>query len=342
MKPIAEKKHLDAASLRDGVLPGFEPVVIRGLARDWPAVQAGRQGAATMAAYLLERDSGKPVDALLARPEPGRTFGNKADYSGFNFLRDRRPLSSLIEQLGRYAQFEAPPALAAQSALIDQCLPRFGQENRLDALLDPSIRPRIWIGNQATVPAHFDSTHNLAVVACGRRRFTLFPPDQVGNLSLGPPDLAPTTAPITLAEPSRPDFERFPKLRTALDSAFEAELQPGDAIYIPPLWLHQVDSLDALNVLVNYWWRPTVQPSGRNEDHLAAALWISMLSLRHLPTAERLAWGEMFRYFVFDEPDAALARVPENRRGLFGPLDAEQANALRKKIAAWLQEGGVQ
>ena len=42
-----------------------------------------------------------------------------------------------------------------------------------------------------------------------------------------------------------------------MTQAFSAELQPGDAIFIPSLWWHQVESLSAVNGLVNYWWTDT-------------------------------------------------------------------------------------
>ena len=40
---------------------------------------------------------------------------------------------------------------------------------------------------------------------------------------------------------------------------------PGDAIYIPPLWWHHVESLGQFNVLVNYWYRtgPDTAAAGR-------------------------------------------------------------------------------
>ena len=122
--------------------------------------------------------------------------------------------------------------------------------------LDPAIQPRLWIGNRVTTPAHFDEFHNVACVVCGSRRFTLFPPAQVRNLYIGPLDFAPTGAAISMARLDRPDDPRFPLLRMALAEAQVAELQPGDAIYIPPLWWHHVASLGRLNALVNYWWKP--------------------------------------------------------------------------------------
>jgi len=46
----------------------------------------------------------------------------------------------------------------------------------------------------------------------------------------------------------------FPALRSCA-AAEVAELSPGDAVYIPALWWHNVEALEDFNVLVNYWWR---------------------------------------------------------------------------------------
>mgnify|MGYP000193751085 CR=1 FL=1 len=52
----------------------------------------------------------------------------------------------------------------------------------------------------------------------------------------------------------QPDLEQFPNYAKAEAVAQQAILEPGDAIYIPALWWHGVESLEGLNVLVNYWW----------------------------------------------------------------------------------------
>src|SRR5216684_8089272 len=173
--------------------------------------------------------------------------------TGFNFSRDKATISSVTEKLLSYARFENRPAIAIQSAAIADCLPGFARENVL-GILDASVAPRIWLGSAFTTPAHFDESSNIACVVSGRRRFTLFPPEQIANLYIGPLDFAPTGAPMSLVSLRNPDFERYPKFREALAAAHTADLAPGDAIFIPPLWWHHVESLESFNVLVNYWW----------------------------------------------------------------------------------------
>lgn len=319
------------------VVPAYEPAVLRGVAGDWPLVAHGRAGLEPCLQYLMGFDSGQPVDAVLARPEPTRAFSYKPDLAGFNFMRDRRPYAALFEQLWRYSHFPEPPALAAQSALVSEALPGLERANVLP-LLDAAIPPRIWIGNRATVPAHFDDSHNVACVAVGRRRFTLLPPHCAPLLYLGPPDYAPTPAPMSVVpDLHRADPAQFPLLADALQQAVVAELEPGDAIYIPPLWFHQVEALAPhLNILVNYWWRPLAAP-GRPDDLHLAALRLAMLALRHLPDGEREGWRALFGHYVFGARGEGLAHIAQGQRHLFGDIDAAADAALREDIVGRLR-----
>jgi hypothetical protein len=328
---IREFAALDSAAIRRDVLPDKRPAVLRGLVGDWPAVKQGLDSPAALVRYLERFDSGKTVDALLTAPEiDGRIFYNEA-MTGFNFLRNRLALTAVAEQVLRYAQFPKSPAVAAQSALIRDCLPGFTDENRL-SIVDDGVLPRIWLGNRITTPAHVDEWNNIGCVVAGRRRFTLFAPEQIANLYVGPLDFAPTGAPMSLVSLRNPDFERYPKFREALAAAHVAELAPGDAIFIPPLWWHHVESLESFNVLVNYWWHDS-QGDGALADSAFDALLHAIVSIRALPPATRRAWGAFFEQYVFGEQAEAVAHIPEQRRGILGNLSAEQLAGLRAHLA---------
>ena len=318
------------------VVPGYEPVVMRGLVGRWPLVAQGRVGLEPCLQYLMGFDQGLPVDAVLAKPNPSRAFSYRPGLDGFNFVHDKKPYAALFEQLWRYSHFAEPPSLAAQSALVSTALPGLELANTCP-LLDAEAAPRIWIGNRASVPAHFDDSHNLACVAAGRRRFTLLPPQCAPLLYLGPPDHAPTSAPMSVVpDLEQADRSQFPLLDQALERAVVAELEPGDAVYIPPLWFHQVKALAPhLNILVNYWWRPPAAPQRKDDLH-PAAMRLAMLALRHLPDGEREGWRALFDHYVFGARGEALAHIPEAQRHLFGELDAAVDAAHRKEVAEQL------
>jgi hypothetical protein len=312
---IAEWHDIDAATFRDQILGSYRPAILRGFVRHWPAVKLARSSPEAICNYLLACDSGHPVDALLApASEKGRLF-YQSDMNGFNFARRKLPVTAVIEQLARYSQFPDPPSVAVQSALIDECLPRFGAEHALP-FLDAAVRPRIWLGNTITTPAHFDESHNIACVVAGKRRFTLFAPEQVGNLYIGPLDYAPTPTPISMVDFSAPDFERFPRFREAQRHALVAELEPGDAIYIPTLWWHHVQSTGMLNILVNYWWKSSAQSGVTPFECMVSCL----QSMAELPPEQRAAWAAMFQHYVFDGATDPGAHIPAHKRGVLSKV----------------------
>lgn len=251
--PRVDEVSVNDAAAFAAVVRARKPVIMRGLVQRWPAVVHARASPEALCRYLAGADTGALVDALMMAPEEGGRLFYRRDMSGFNFVRNKVSVTSVLEQLARFSRFPVAPAVAIQSALVDSCLTQCGVDLAMP-LLDPAIRPRIWIGNGVITPAHFDESDNLACVVSGLRRFTLFPPEQIDKLYLGPHDFAPTPTPISMVDFGNPDFARFPRFREALAAARVAELAPGDALYIPALWWHHVQSVGVLNVLVNYWW----------------------------------------------------------------------------------------
>ena len=325
LRSLPELHGIDRARFEAEVLPGDAPVILRGVAAGWPAVAKGRESSLALAQYLADMDSGWPVDALLARPEEdGRIFFD-ATMKGFNYVRAAHTVSHVLEQMLRYAQFPRAPAVAIQSAAIARCMPGFKRDHVL-SLVDESVEPRAWIGTSLVTPAHFDESHNMAVCVAGRRRFTVFAPEQVANLYIGPLDHAPAGRPISMVEFDAPDFDRFPRFREALSHAQIADLEPGDAIYLPPLWWHHVQSLSQFNMLVNYWWEPPPTAGLDSLMHATAAL-------RSLPAAQRQAWRHLFEHYVFDAERDVASHIPPERRSLLGPMSPEEHAQLRKLLS---------
>lgn len=322
----------------DDITSSDRPLVLRGLVRDWPVVRLARQSDSAFAKYLADLDNNTPVDVLLVPPEAEGVVGYNHDLTGFNYTHHKIPLNLGLRRLAKYSHARDGTGLAIQSALVSQCLPGFLDEHALP-LLDPSVQPRIWLGNHVTTPAHFDSMYNIACVVCGARRFTLFPPDQVANLYIGPPEFAPTGSSISMARIDHPDDPRFPLLREALDHAQVAELQPGDAIYIPPLWWHNVESLHQLNALVNYWWL-SVQVPGFVAGHELSAFYHCILAYRSLPPEQRKAWKNLLEHYVFNDADP-IPHVPDELRGVLAtPPTAEQLEKLKSLARRHLDEDG--
>ncbi len=336
MQPIPEFRVVDAESLARDMATPYNPAGLGGLGRDWPAVARARESAAAFCAYLEGFDSGAGVDVLrVPAGARGRIDYNDA-MTGFNFSRDRGTISSVTRKLLSYARFEQRPAIAIQSAPIGECLPGFARENVL-AILDPSVAPRIWLGTAFTTPAHFDESSNIACVVSGRRRFTVFAPEQIANLYVGPLDFAPTGTPMSMVRLADPDFERFPRFRDALAAAQVADLEPGDAIYIPGLWWHHVESLEKVNALVNYWWKGA-PAAGATADSAIDCLLLAVLRLRQLPPEQRKAWASIFDHYVFNSADDPAAHIPEYRRGILGAMSPEYVKQVKAFVAKQLEK----
>jgi hypothetical protein len=335
VQPIAEFRDVDAERFRGEILAEYRPAVLRGAVRDWPAVRRGLESPESFCGYIAAFDRGGDVDVLRMPPSArGRIFYAE-NLNGFNFTRERAPISSVTRSIAKNAKLENPPGVVAQSALISECVPGFAAENVLP-LLDASVQPRIWLGNSVVTPAHFDESNNIACVVSGRRRFTLFAPEQVSNLYVGPIGYAPTGTPISLVSFRNPDYARFPKFRQALEAAFVAELAPGDALYIPTLWWHHVESLDKCNALVNYWWRDAIGTSDKANSALNCLLH-GLLDLKHLPPEQREAWRRLFDHYVFNPEPGMADHIPAQKRGVLGPISPELADQVRAFLVSQLK-----
>lgn len=309
-----------------------KPLVIRGLVADWPMVHAARASATAFAQCVARADSGREVDVLRLPPEEEGVVGYNAAMDGFNYDHYRVSLTLGLQRLAEFSRREVAPGLAIQSALMADCVPGLLATHRVP-MLDPAVQPRLWIGNRVTTPVHFDASHNVACVVAGRRRFTLFAPDQLANLYIGPLDFAPTGVAIGIARLDRPDDPRFPRLKEALAQAMSVVLEPGDALYIPPLWWHHVESLDQLNALVNYWWSPLTEP-GYTSLLGQSALLHAVLAFRALPREQREGWRRLLDHYAFADHQP-IAHVPAARRGVLG----ERTQAILARLRELARRG---
>lgn len=307
-----------------------QPAIIRGVVRNWPLARTGSPEQA--AAYLKSFYQGRRIVAFVARPELKGRFGYTDDATRLDFESDRGLLDQYLDRILAHLDDEHAPSFYIGSTDVDKYLPGLRAENDL-VLNHPMFQanpPMVsaWIGNRTTALAHHDMSHNIACCLVGRRRFTLFPPEQIENLYPGPLEPTPGGQVVTMADISAPDFERFPKLREALAAAQVAELEPGDALFYPALWWHQVDALECFNVMVNYWWDTAPQYMDTPQNTLLHAL----LSLRDRSEQEKRAWRAMFDYYVFGPADRAGAHLPEAARGNLAPMDEMKARRLRAQL----------
>ena len=313
----------------DELLAAGQPVVLRGIARDWGLVQAGQRGMLGAMDYLRRHYNGQPVTYSYGRPEiAGRPFYND-DFTALNIEVRRSPLGEVLDAIATHDGDPQPPTYYVASLLVDTRLPGFRAQNDFDfAAHGVHAPPSIWIGNRVTASCHYDAMENVACCAVGRRRFIVFPPEQVANLYPGPLEPTPGGQVVSVVDLVNPDYERYPRFRDALAAAQTAVLEPGDAIFIPNLWWHHVQGLEPFNVLVNYWWNgaPTHIPAPTH------ALYHALWSLRDRPEREKQAWRALFDYYVFGDAQRAGEHLPPQARNMLGPIDETRARQLRAML----------
>ena len=218
MQQIQEWQNVDRAVFESEILPANKPAVLRGLLQSWPSVRAGSDSPASVVDYLKRLDAGGVVTAAISPPETNGRFFYTDDFQGFNFGSQKVSISTALDTFLSLAGDPRPPAIALQALHVPDIMPAFLGDNAMP-LLDSDIAPRMWVSNRSMIATHFDNNHNIAGVVSGRRRFTVFPPEQLTNLYLGPLLKTPGGTPISVVDQRDPDFERFPKFRQALESA---------------------------------------------------------------------------------------------------------------------------
>lgn len=328
--PVKRMHGIDPAAIPfDDLIAAQQPAVLEGVAADWPLVAEGRKSAKAAADYLARFAGDRAVTVFAAPAETGGRFHYDDTATRLNFSASR---ADLRETLTAMLANDDDGALYVGSTDLDQFLPGLRDENDLAlSHSDFGHKPplaSIWIGNRTTTPAHYDISNNLACCIVGRRRFTLFPPDQVANLYPGPLDPTPAGQVVSMVDMRAPDFVRHPRFREALASAQMGELEPGDVLFYPALWWHQVEAMDAFNAMINYWWNPVPAFVDTPETTMLHAI----LSLRDRPESEKRAWAALFDYYVFGPADRAGAHLPEGARGALAPLDEMGARRLRAKL----------
>ena len=326
MTPVPVLEKVDRTRFDAEVRRAGRPVILKGLGAHWPAVKAAASSPRALGDYLHRADGGRPVRVSISPKGQKRRFFYNERLSGVTFDTVSGTLSQVVglclanqavdgrEDAEAIYMQAVPVAEAAPGLVGDLVMP----------LLDGTVAPRLWIGNSLRTATHFDYASNIAVHVAGQKTFTLFPPDQAANLYPGPLDVTPAGVPISLVDFDAPDHLRFPRFAQALDTAQVARLEPGDALFIPPLWWHHVDTVGPLNMLVNYWWDEAAAPVEPLTSLFAAAV-----AIQAMPATQRAAWRELFDHYVFRQDGDPVAHLPETLRGVFGdPPDARALDRL--------------
>lgn len=312
----------------DALFSQNQPVILKGLVKDWPLVKAGQKSSKEVMEQLEFNYSKRPMLVYKAPSEIKARFGYNSACTGFNFTSERSTIPEVFDEIRNQLTKKEHDYLYINSLRFDEGFPALNHANQL-TFDHPEFKnnqpvAKIWLGTESVAAAHYDQPKNIACCVAGKRRFTLFPPDQIKNLYPGPLNPTPGGQVVTLANLSKPDYIRFPRLKYALANAYIADLEPGDSLYYPSMWWHEVEAFDRFNAMVNYWWMEAEPYLGSPMD----ALMHAMLSVRDRPTKEKEAWKALFDYYIFGDTKEVCAHLPTECHGALANLDENQARRL--------------
>lgn len=328
MTQVEEVSACNPSDITLEVLMSDEPVILKGLVNDWPVIKAAQNSNEQLVSYLSQFYQGMTVGIGVSDSKHnGRLFYNE-DFSGFNFSKHPAKLDEVLTKLLSHQGEKSAPSIYVGSTHVDKLLPGFRESNDLLALTEFTPLVSLWLGNKSRIAAHHDIPSNIACCIAGKRRFTLFPPDQVSNLYIGPLDNTPAGQAISLVDFHNPDFSQHPKFKNALKTARVAELSPGDALFLPSMWWHHVEGLTDFNLLINYWWQTSNLHMGAPMDAMIHA----MLNIKSLPDKQKQAWLEMFKHYVFNSDNNAFSYIPDDKQGVLNPSSDQTARQIRSML----------
>jgi hypothetical protein len=310
---------------RTEIVEKCEPVILRGLVRDWPIINTAKSHNA-LATYLHAQAAPHPIGVFVAPAAIGGRYYYTDDLSGFNFRQETMAFPDALARVMAERNDDAETAYLGSVPIADY-LPSLIDDLPME-LLGARVSPRLWLGHAAHIATHYDTMDNLACVFLGTRRFTLYPPDAVADLYVGPIDFTMAGQPVSLAAEAGGDPARYPRFEAVRDRALVADLEPGDALYLPKLWWHQVVSTQPLNGLINYWW----DAFALGPDSPNMSLMFALINIAERPLPERMAWRAFFDHYVFRPDGHPLAHLPPDKHGILGPLKPDNFGRIRARI----------
>ena len=313
------------------LLDSHRPAIIEGALDWWPIMATC--GETQRVSYLVDRVGENRVSyAELPAKYDGLLSYRDDDSQDPNFRTVHgtfREFCSLIQ-----SKVGAGDSMVRymQSLPIAEVFPSLRSEFDLSLVteLQEKGSPRIWIGNGGQRTAtHYDTTHNLACVVAGTKRFTIFSPDQLPNIYIGSFSKTPAGAPVSVVDPRAPDFEKYPRYKTALDQAVVVDVNAGDALFLPAYWFHHVETVGP-TILINFWWDDVAT---RDVSDAWNCFKHALLTIRQLPPHRRNIFERFFTYFIFCESGDPYSHLPESQQGWAGALSKQTETELREDVA---------
>ncbi len=320
MKEIDFNVAVERAKIIKSLEVAAEPAILRGFARSLPMYSHFLSNAAGLLSHIEKSCNSTKLVMLESATQFHGLIGYRETQSRLSFDRVRVNTSTFFDRLRRSMTADIAPTMSLQSTRVDDFFYDLLPEVNLDVW--PEVVPRLWIGNQTRVPAHIDDAHNIAVNIVGTRVFRLLPPSCLSELYVGSVEYTPSGAAISLLDLAEIDCKAFPRAASLESKLLTVTLNPGDAIYIPPLWWHQVNAQANLNILLNYWKGGSIEKPSRFTPF--QALYLSALVLKNRSATDKASWREFYEYYVFGDEAIVSDHIDPKVQGILGALNDEE------------------
>lgn len=333
LPPPSEMWGVNDDNFQEKVASLHSPVVLREFVCDWPLVGEALISDQHALSYLKKYASSEKHNLVsLDKKHDGRMFYGNEDLTQFNFQYENVSIQHGLELMQQRLSGSDSASLCFQCLPLKKAFPGL-----VPQLVNPVLKERgsafVWFGSEFKVAPHFDEAQNIAIVAAGKRRFTLFPPEQIENLYIGPLEHTPAGQPISLVDLHNPNLEVHPRYAIAYQHAMSVVLNPGDAIYIPSPWWHHVESLSNFNLLVNYWW----SDNQTSTELPFPALIHAFQAFNNMNPGEKAAWHSFMKHFVFNDDSTKFDHIPDRGKGVLGKGLKNKAATIHNWIAQQLR-----
>ena len=325
---------LKITEISSEMLSSHTPIVFKGAVGDWDIVRLSKKSTSEAIGFLKESCNEKSALINVGHPGIDGRYFYSEDFKSLNYDTVRMKIDDALDLIASAGSDPENPSYYISSNAINSHFPGLSEylttvlprNNKTSEVASPDVK--IWVGTKSVATCHYDALDNIACVVAGKRRFTLFPPSQFKNLYFGPLELTPGGQAISLVDFENPDYNKHPRFKEAELVGEVAELEAGDAIYIPSMWMHHVEGLNNFNILINYWWNDAPLYTGSG----MTALYHAMLTLREKPEHEKAGWKALFDYYIFNDSEHPCLSLPEDIQGILGPLTPQKARQLRSSI----------
>jgi hypothetical protein len=226
---VERRGQLGASEFFDRYYAANRPVVITDALAPFPALARWSPG------HFKERFGGVEVEVMAGRDADPACDANFEAFCAKTHLGafcDRVTSTGPTNDFYLVANNRATNRPALKELLDDVSGPHEYLDDRRD-----SGWTSLWFGPAGTVtPLHHDTANVLFGQVYGRKRFLLVPPSETLMTH------AMHHGVYSAIDPEHPDLEAFPDF--ARVSVRQVDLAPGDALFLPVGWWHQVRAMD--------------------------------------------------------------------------------------------------